>query len=154
MLENLEIEKSLGLYISKANKTIGKRINGNFCRSGYDITHDHWTVLAHLWMKDGQNQQALCEFAQKSKTTISRIIDDLEKQSFVLRVPDILDRRNKLIYLTHKGKSSHDELRAIMIQSLEEATLGIDSLAIEVCKKVLNQVILNLGNFAPNSQKD
>lgn len=136
-----------------------KRINENFAKAGHKITLEHWIVLVHLWIQDGQNQKTLCEYAVKNKTMITRTIDSLEERNYVLRVPDKADRRNKLIYLTHKGKNIQGELSSIMQQSMEEVTKGIDPTELAICKKVLNTVFLNLADeelllrFSGNSSK-
>ena len=153
------LDRYIGPYIGIARRVMEKRINKNFSTEGFDLTLHHMIVLTHLWKKDGQNQRTLCEFAGRNKTTITRTIDNLEKRNYVLRVPDTADRRNKLIYLTHKGKEIQQKLMPIMKQSMEEATEGVDSQELEICKKVLRKVILNLAdhdeilNFSQNSNK-
>jgi DNA-binding MarR family transcriptional regulator len=146
MLKNPRLAKSLGPYLGKAGRVLEKRINDNFSNAGHDITTHHWLIMMHLWIKDGQNQKTLCEYAGQNKTMITRVIDGLEKQNFVIRVPDKNDRRNKLIYLTHKGKHAEEELSQIMLQSLDEATAGVDKNDLETCKRVLDQVFLNLAD--------
>ena len=152
-------ERPLGPYIGIASRVMEKRINENFSRGGYDLNLHHFIILVHLWKQDGQNQKTLCEFAGRNKTTITRSIDNLERDNFVLRVPDSADRRNKLIYLTHKGKEVKNELVTIMEGTMNEATAGIAPEEIDICKKVLYNVILNLGDseeifrFSQNSNK-
>ncbi|MEL6675191.1 MAG: MarR family transcriptional regulator [Bacteroidota bacterium] len=140
------LENSLGPYIGKASRVLEKRINRNLMRAGYDMTLHHWIIMVHLWKKDGQNQKKLCEYAGRNKTMITRIIDGLEKENYVLRVPDKQDRRNKLIYLTHKGKSMQEELGELMEGTLAEATEGVSAEDLATCKQVLHQVFLNLAD--------
>ena len=146
MLLNPKLRHSLGLFIGKANRVMEKRVNENFAREGYELSMDHWIVMVHLWLEDGRNQKSLCEFAGRNKTRITRTLDNLEAQNYVLRVPDQADRRNKLIYLTHKGKQAQEPLSQIMLGSLEEATTGIKAEDLQTCKKVLQQVFLNLAD--------
>lgn len=146
MLEEPRLAQSLGPYIGKAAKVMEKRINENFALAGYEITLDHWIVLVHLWMDDGLNQKTLCEFAGRHKTKITRTIDSLEAQSYVVRVPDKEDRRNKLIYLTHKGKNAQKELSEQMVKTLDEATMGIEEQELDTCKQVLHKIFLNLAD--------
>ncbi|MCB0846362.1 MAG: winged helix-turn-helix transcriptional regulator [Bacteroidetes bacterium] len=159
MLKNPRLANSLGPYIGKAGKVMEKRVNDNFSKAGYELTLHHWIVMVHLWIKDGQNQKTLCDYAGWNKTMITRTIDSLEAQNYVIRVPDKEDRRNKLIYLTHKGKTAQDELGTIMIQSLDEATANIAQEDLETCKMVLQKIFLNLAEeehitqFSPDSIK-
>lgn len=137
---------NLGAYLGKAGKMMEKRINEKFSQSEHAITLEHWIVLVHLWLKDGRNQKTLCEFAGRNKTTITRTIDSLEEQNFVVRVPDQTDRRNKLIYLTNKGKAAKTSLSNQMFSVLDEATQGISQEEIDICKKVLHRVFLNMAD--------
>lgn len=134
----------LGSYLGRAGKMMEKRINENFATTALPITLEHWIVLVHLWLEDGQNQQTLCEFAGRNKTSITRTINSLEAQNFVVRVQDQNDRRNKRIYLTHKGKQAKDILSTQMFKTMDEASQGISEEDLTTCKKVLNQVFLNL----------
>lgn len=61
-------------------------------------------VIAFLWDKDGINQQELAHKAIKDKSSMTYLIHNLVKRNLVIRVEDENDRRNKLIFLTAKGK--------------------------------------------------
>ena len=143
---NHHLYESLGAYIGKAGKVMEKRINHNFSQAGYDIRLEHWIVLVHLWIKDGQNQKTLCEIAGRHKTTITRTIDSLEEMNYVVRIPDQADKRHKLIYLTHKGKAEQGALIQQMQKTIQEATEGIPQTDIAVCKSVLGKIFLNLAD--------
>ena len=146
MNENPILANSIGPYLGKAKRVLEKRINDNFETAGFDITLDHMIILMFLWHKDGQNQKSICGMAGQNKTMITRAIDSLEKQNFVLRVVDKEDRRNKLIYITHKGKQIKEDLEQVMIQSVQEATVNIPKADLEVCKEVLSKVFFNLAD--------
>lgn len=146
MSHNPLLAKSIGPYIGKASRALEKRINDNFAEAGYEVSMDHMIVMMHLWREDGQNQKTLCGLAGRNKTMITRIIDNLEKQNRVLRITDKEDRRNKLVYLTHKGKAERKELEALLIQIMKEATDGIADSELDICKKVLYQVFLNVSD--------
>ena len=146
MPHNPLLEKSIGPYIGKASRALEKRINDNFAKAGYEVSMDHMIVMMHLWREDGQNQKTLCGLAGRNKTMITRIIDNLEKQNRVLRITDKEDRRNKLVYLTHKGREEKKELEEVLIQTMKEATDGIPDSELDICKKVLYQVFLNVAD--------
>ena len=75
---------------------------------------------------------------------MTRLIDGLEKRNLVVRTPDKIDHRQKLIYLTSKGKQFQQELLQIVQKTLLEAQQHISLKDIAVCKKVLHQVYENL----------
>ncbi len=69
-----------------------------------DLTYEMHQIMACLWRKDGVNQQDLADLTLKDKASMTYLIDNLAKRGLVLRKEDPLDRRNKLIHLTAKGK--------------------------------------------------
>ncbi len=68
-----------------------------------DITYEMMQVMAVLWRKTEVNQQDIAEAVQKSKASITPLIDNLCKRGLVTRISDPSDRRNNKIELTEKG---------------------------------------------------
>ena len=81
------IEASLGSIVRRAERAMINRLNQKFNSSGYDITTEQYRVLVTLWNNDGQKQQELAEATYKNKTTLTRLINNLEKRNLVVRVP-------------------------------------------------------------------
>jgi DNA-binding MarR family transcriptional regulator len=57
-----------------------------FPYAGLEITIEQWSILYHLWKEDGLSQQELCNRTFRDKPSITRLIDNLEKQHLVKRV--------------------------------------------------------------------
>ncbi len=76
--------------------------------------------------------------------SVTRLIDGLEKRNLVVRTPDKVDRRQKFIYLTNKGKEFQQELLHIVEKTLDEAQQNIPAHDMAICKKVLCRVYENL----------
>src|SRR5215510_5974637 len=89
----------------KASTAIARRLQKNFKQKGIDITIEQWSVLYHLWKQDGLSQQELCNATFRDKPSITRLIDNLEKQKLVKRVASKTDRRINLVCLTEAGKN-------------------------------------------------
>ena len=45
-----------------------------------NLTIEQWSVLYQLWKEDGKSQQELCNATFRDKPSITRLIDNLEKQ--------------------------------------------------------------------------
>lgn len=144
MVNNYKSENSLGYLVGRAGRSIGVRLNRNFTEAGYDVTCEQWVLLANLWRSNGQSQQELAGISCKDKTSVTRLIDGLEKRNLVVRTPDKVDRRQKLIYLTNKGKEFQQELLHIVEKTLNEAQHNISAHDMDICKKVLCRVYENL----------
>ena len=104
----------------------------------------HIGVLVDLWMQDGVCQQDLAVSTIKDKGTIARALNFMEQENLVVRVTDRTDKRNKLIYLTHKGKELKHKLVPYAGIAIQKATEGIDEEELRICKDVLVKVYKNL----------
>ena len=87
-----------------ASTAIARRLQKNFKQEGIEITIEQWSVLYHLWKKDGISQQDLCNASFRDKPSITRLVDNLEKLKLVKRVPSQTDRRSNSIMLTEAAK--------------------------------------------------
>jgi MarR family transcriptional regulator, organic hydroperoxide resistance regulator len=142
MGEKIKTENSFSTVISKASRLLANRISKNL--SKYQVTAEQWTILANLWQHNGQTQQALANFSNKNKASITHLIDNLEKRKLVERRADDTDRRNKNIFLTEEGEELQEELSKIVKKTVKEATKGIDKKELKSAKKVLKSIISNL----------
>lgn len=128
----------------KASTAIARRLQKNFKQAGVDITIEQWSVLYHLWKEDGQSQQQLCEATFRDKPSITRLVDNLEKNKLVKRVGNKKDRRINQILLTQLGRKIEEESMAVANQTLNEALAGVTNGQIEIAKEVLQIVYDNL----------
>jgi DNA-binding MarR family transcriptional regulator len=69
-----------------------------------EITYEMLQVLVVLWKKHQINQQEVANAIQKHKASLTPLLDSLVKMGLVTRGEDPIDRRNKIITLTPKGK--------------------------------------------------
>jgi DNA-binding MarR family transcriptional regulator len=137
------LEESLGYAMGRATRALGALVNRNFAHAGYDVTCEQWSVLVNLGKKNGQSQQELAGLICKDKTSVTRLIDNMEKHSLVVRIPDKNDRRQKLIYLTKKGQDLQAKLVIVIQKTLLEAQKSIKMKDLEICKSVLHQLYEN-----------
>ncbi len=137
-------EMSLPYVINRLYWILHHRINKIFSASAINISMDQFFVLIFLWQKDGKNQQELAELTQKDKASISRIIDLLEKKQLLKRLPDPGDRRNKLVFLSEKGKDFQEKCVVNGMKSRAIAEKNITKKDLQVTMKTLQQMIINL----------
>ena len=140
---NRVIDASIGYLVGRTSRAIVKRLTKKFQDAGFDVSYEQWSILIHLYRKDGQTQQALARIAVKDKAAITRLLNVLEKKNIVLRVPDRTDKRSKLIYLTNKAKEFKTELVTLVEEMLHEAEHGISFEEMEQCRTTLNKIFNN-----------
>lgn len=139
-------EQALFFLIRRVSRGFRRRLNRNFAKAGHDVTTEQWRILRCLQNQDGQRQQDLADVVHKDKTCITRIIDSMEKRDLVVRIPDRLDRRQKLIYLANKGKRLQEELMQIVQTTSLEVQQDIDVAHLDICRNVLTKIYSNLSD--------
>lgn len=127
-----------------ANTAITRRLQKNFRDAGLDITIEQWSVLYHLWENDGLSQQDLCNLTYRDKPSVTRLIDNLEKQKLVKRVSSKEDRRKNIVTLTDNALSLQQSTFELANKTMDEALAGIKKADIAVVKEVLHKVFTNL----------
>ncbi|MEO8174943.1 MAG: MarR family transcriptional regulator [Sediminibacterium sp.] len=127
-----------------ASTAVARRLQKNFRQSGLEITIEQWSVLYHLWKEDCLSQQELCNRTFRDKPSITRLIDNLEKQKLVKRMPSKSDRRINLVCLTDAAKELQDRTIDLANQTMNEALIGVNKEEIETVKLVFQKVYDNL----------
>ncbi len=127
-----------------ASTAVARRLQKNFRNAGLEITIEQWSVLYHLWKEDCLSQQELCNRTFRDKPSITRLIDNLEKQKLVKRMPSKSDRRINLVCLTDAAKELQDLTIDLANQTMNEALIGVNKDDIETVKQVFQKVYDNL----------
>jgi len=127
-----------------ASTAVARRLQKNFRAAGLEITIEQWSVLYHLWKEDGLSQQELCNRTFRDKPSITRLIDNLEKQELVNRMPSSSDRRINLVALPNKAKEMQQLTIDLANQTMNEALIGVKKEDIELVKQVFQRVYDNL----------
>lgn len=137
-------EQFIGYLLARTRRQLVGRLNRTLVAEGSDITFEQWTVMMRLWKRDGISQQELAICCDRDKTTLTRLLDNLEKQDYIQRIEDTNDRRNKLIYLSKKGENLRDKLWPLALKVEAEVQEGISNTELSTFKMVLEKIRKNL----------
>jgi len=109
-----------------------------------NITRSQWWVLAHLSRGDGLTQSDLADQLDLGRVAIGGLIDRLEKNGLVRRVPDPSDRRVNRIYLDERSKPLLSRMRHAnhsfntkILDGLTDEQLATTAESLEVMKRTL-----------------
>lgn len=138
------LEKSLGHLAARFSRVMLRRINATLSQHGFPITADQYSFLVQLWDQNGLPQGVLADKTAKDKTTMARLAAGLESIGLIARLPSPNDARERLVFLTDKGKEVMDDATGLVRGILAEAQQGIEEAQLEVCRDVLRRVCLNL----------
>ncbi len=128
----------------KASTAIARRLQKKFNQAELNLTIEQWSVLYHLWKKDGMSQQELCNATFRDKPSITRLVDNLEKIQLVKRMASESDRRINCVCLTKQGIKLQEITMGLAEETLNEALAGIPPQQVNLCKEILQKVYDNL----------
>ncbi len=127
-----------------ASTAVARRLQKNFRNAVLEITIEQWSILYYLWKEDCLSQQELSKRTYRDKPSITRLIDNLEKQKLVKRNASKEDRRKNLVCLTETAKNLQNITVDIANQTMNEALIGVSKNEIEIVKLVLQKIFDNL----------
>lgn len=127
-----------------ASIAVARRLQKNFRQAGLDITIEQWSLLYHLWKEDCLSQQELCNRTFRDKPSVTRLVDNLERQKLVKRAAAKNDRRVNLVCLTDAARNLQQRTIDLANKTMDEALVNITKAEIDTVKRVLQQVYDNL----------
>ena len=100
-----------------------------------ELTPTQHLILRELWKSDGKQFKELAETCDCSRSTITGVVDTMEKKELVSRESYPRDRRGLLVKLTKKGKE------------LKNKTPRLESMVNGCCPEINEEEIKKLGEL-------
>ncbi|MFX0081802.1 MAG: MarR family winged helix-turn-helix transcriptional regulator [Candidatus Hodarchaeota archaeon] len=104
-----------------------------------NLTPPQYSILLELWKSDGKQFKELASACCCSPSTITGIIDTMEKNDLVYRENNPEDRRSVLVKLTEKGKEMKSTTPPLKI-ILKNCCEGFTSEDLEKLTSLLNKL--------------
>jgi DNA-binding MarR family transcriptional regulator len=115
-----------------------------FARSGVSqVKPAYLGVLITLWGTDSLKVVDLGRRAGLEPSTMTGLLDRMERDGLVKRTPDPADRRAQRITLTPAGHKVHKPVMAVVDRILEGVFNDIPDRALETTKDVLRRILIN-----------
>lgn len=140
------LNKSLGHLATRLSRVVLRRLNADLVEHGLTITAEHYSLLVQLWEQNGLPQGVLADKTAKDKTTMARLAAILESRGLIERRLSANDGRERLLFLTDKGKELMDKATDLAKIILADAQKGIGDEQLELCRDVLRRACANLNN--------
>ncbi|MBP5520486.1 MAG: MarR family transcriptional regulator [Treponema sp.] len=109
------IEKTKGgTLLSQVHQVCGRVWNKILRENGMaDLEGARGRIIFALWGKNGVPIKTLCEKTSLDKSTLTGIIDRLERDGYIERRPSETDKRSTLIFLTGKEKEFANHIQKV-----------------------------------------
>ena len=113
--------------IMDISRLLRYRAHGGAPMEGVMQSHAARALMAHLAVGGNMSQLVLAEKTHFSTPTVSVLLRKMEKEGYVMRVPDEKDRRVMLVSLTEKGSAFDREHLGRISESDRRATAGFSA---------------------------
>lgn len=144
-----DFNKTLAPWIGRTCKIMNMYISDVFQKNNIQVTKEQWIVLKILHEdNDGIIQNDLAFITDRNKASLARLINVMEKNNLVARIPSKEDSRKNLIYITKNGKQLFLKMKPIMLQSIEAFQNGITEEDKKTFIKVMTKIQNNIQKLA------
>ncbi|MCP3873014.1 MAG: MarR family transcriptional regulator [Desulfobacteraceae bacterium] len=132
--------------VSRATLAVTSNLKKGFANQGIsNIRPAYLGVLLSLWDEDGLKANELGKRAGLEPSTMTGLLDRMERDGLAKRKPDPKDRRANRIYLTKAGIDSQVSATKVVSNTLEKVFNTISNKDIETTKTVLRTILKNCG---------
>ena len=144
---NLPLPPDCPYYLlSRATLAVTSHLKKGFADEGIStIRPAYLGVLLSLWDKDGLKANELGKRAGLEPSTMTGLLDRMERDGLVKREPDPNDRRANRIHLTQGGVDAKVSATKVVSATLGKVFCTISKKDIETTKNLLRTILLNCG---------
>ena len=119
-----------------------------FSEAGVTITPAQSGILFLLKKKNGQTMSELSQVLSLDNSTLTGLVDRLERTSLVKRNVSTADRRASHVFITDKGSEEIDRARVVIRRVNEQIKADFTENEVEAFKKILKSFFARFGAYA------
>ena len=133
-----------GTLLSQVHQVCGRVWNKILRENNMaDLEGARGRVIFALWGKDGVPIKTLCEKTSLDKSTLTGIIDRLERDGYIERKPSETDKRSTLICLTGKEQEFAKNVQKVSNQMNKIFYKGFSDEEIIQFDSMLERILVN-----------
>ena len=133
-----------GTLLSQVHQVCGRVWNKILRENNMaDLEGARGRIIFALWGKDGVPIKTLCEKTSLDKSTLTGIIDRLERDGFIERKPSQTDKRSTLICLTGKEQEFAKHVQKVSNQMNKIFYKGFSDEEIMQFDSMLERILVN-----------
>ncbi|MEH6401864.1 MAG: MarR family transcriptional regulator [Sneathiella sp.] len=107
----------------------------------YNFGRAHHRVIHFIGRNQGMTVSELLDILRITKQSLSRVLNALIEREFVEQRPGVIDRRQRLLYLTENGKKLEQKISMVQRNQVAKAFVEAGGDAVAGYRKVLSGLI-------------
>jgi len=135
-----DFKSSLGYLTLTTNRLMSAYFRKRLTEAGLELTAEQWGVLAHLWNEGSVTQDELAALVCVDKSSLSRVLDVMERKGLVYRKKDPTDARRKILFASEASEKLKDPCMVIAQHVSSEILKNCKQEEVDICLKVLLKV--------------
>lgn len=139
-MEKSELLRELILQLLRTRMSFRQALQKSLRANNTDYSFEMLQVMSRLWQRQGVSQQYLAEQTAKDKTSMTNLINNLEKKGWVVRRQDPSDKRNRLIFLTEEGEALSFRARPVIREFYRSVAEKTDEREVAHCLETLKRI--------------
>lgn len=134
-----------GYLISRIHKLTGRKINELLKEANVtEFNGSQGIILSSLWSKGEQTIKEIGKATGLAKTSLSSMLDRMEKQNLIQKIENNEDSRSTIIKLTKKSKSLEKVYQDITHEMIIQYYRGFTKEEIIKFESTLEKIVNNL----------
>ena len=138
------MELSVFKKIEHGLRQVRRFIQREFTKRGIEISAEQWSVIDCVGINPGCSQKEIAETTFRDPASVTRMIDQLEKNDWLVRQKSHDDRRSFSIHLTRQGLDLWNELVVLVEEMQLYSAKGISPKDLTTFFQSLDAIIKNL----------
>lgn len=140
------------VLLNRINRNIRKIKNEEM--ANYALRSSHISCLYYLYISEGLTSKDLGERCEEDKATISRSLDYLEKNGYLVCKSESKKRYNAPFVLTERGMCAGKRIADRIASVLDEISTGISDEDRTIFYRSLNVISENIDKIAKSYKKE
>lgn len=131
-----------------AAKTLSDVLNNRLIEHG--VTKSQWVAMYYINKEESLTQKMLADLIGAKESTITGILERLEREQLISRQEDPDDKRKKIIVLTDKGRLINTKLTDIAQEFRDVCLAGISEEDQKIFLDILDKMVDAATNWNGN----
>lgn len=135
----INFEKHIAFATTTASKAINDSFNNVVLK--YGVTRSQCVAMYYIDLAKSIGQKELAKKMNIRESTMTGLLDRMQRDGLIVRKLDNEDMRKKTISLSKKGDEKLDEIFHVAKEFINQAVRKVNEEDIEIYKKVLDSMV-------------
>ena len=153
-MKNMKAQRQAGFLMAKIRQVAGRIFERMLKEYDIEINSAQGRIMFALWQQDGISINELALKTQLKKSTLTSMLDRLEKMGYLKRQRSRKDRRKILIRRTEKDKALESKYVEVSQQMTKLYYKGFSKSKIDRFENDLARILNNLTDFEAERKQE